>query len=129
MSQFAGSSSSERQTLIVEAIDAHRVRESQYCTFEAEQTEEKTLAWVQYRAVDGLLNLDCTPEEREQLTDVLETYPELSITEQTQPEDAEGINIRIQGYTDDQRLAEFIDIIFQRVYEQDEDYRLWVAEI
>lgn len=127
MTRFDATDPDQRQTLIIEAIEAHRTRESRFITLEA--ANKSDTAWVQYRAADGLVNLDCTAGERERLVEVLEDYPEFTVTEQTSPETADGINMRIQGYSDDTRTAELIDQIFQSIYEFPSDYQLWAAEI
>lgn len=126
MTRFDAAEPAARRTLIQAAITAHRERGSPYLTVEAREPE---VAWVQYRAADGVLNLDCTPEEYDRLTTVLEDYPALTITEQHEPDDAAGINVRIQGYTDDTRYSQFIDDVFREVYVYPDTYRLWVVEL
>lgn len=128
MPNFDAATPSERQELVQAAIDAHRTRESPFCTLEADPSDDSTPApWIQYG--DGLLNLDCTDEELERLKSTLDSYPELTIADLTRPEEAEGTNVRIEAYTDDDRVAAAIDTIFQDVYDQPESYRLWATKI
>ena len=128
MYRFDASDPDEREDLVRAAIAAHRDRGSQFCTFEAEPTDAETPPpWIQYG--DGLLNLDCTDGELDRLKTALEAFPELTITDLTRPEEAEGTNVRIEAYTDDDRVAAAIDAIFLEAYDRPTDYRLWVTEI
>lgn len=131
MTRFDASTPDDRRQLIVEAITAHRDRASPYVTFEADQSDhdEQSPPWVQYRLADGLVNVDCTDPELDRMKTVLDRYPEFRIIARQQPEHAEGTNVRIEGYTDEDRLARFIDQIFRSVYGYDDEYRLWVAEL
>jgi hypothetical protein len=128
MTRFAASTAEQRQSLVVEAIAAHRERSSPFCTVELEPVDTDTPPpWIQYG--DGLLNLDCTDEELERLKSVLTAYPAFSIAELTRPEDAEGTNVRIEAHTDDEHVAAVIEEIGQTVYERDSGYRLWVTAL
>ena len=83
--------------------------------------------WVQ--CSDDLVNLDCTDAELDRCTSLLAEYPAFRIDELTRPEDAPGVNVRVRARTDPDRIAQFIDAIFRRVYELPPAYRAWVVEI
>ncbi|AFO57277.1 MULTISPECIES: hypothetical protein [unclassified Natrinema] len=149
MTRFAAAESTERRSLYVDAITAHRERESAFLTVEA---DEKTLEangetpsergpdtgesdgstdpgvpWVQFG--DGTLNLDCTDEELEALKRLLESFPAFKIDDLIRPEEAEGVNVRISAKADANRIAQFIDRLFLEVYDLPAAFRVWVVDI
>ncbi|ADJ14532.1 hypothetical protein [Halalkalicoccus jeotgali] len=124
MTRFCADSESDRKALFADAIAAHRARESRFCTFEAD-TEGPT--WMQVGG--NTMNLDCTDEELYRLEGLLDEFAAFSIEELTRPENAEGTNVRIQAYTDEERLAEFVERCFRTVYEQPTGYVAWVTEV
>jgi hypothetical protein len=128
MTRFAATTAEERQELVVDAIAAHRERSSAFCTMQAAPVDTDTPPpWIQY--AEGLLNLDCTETELDELKSVLESYPAATVAELSRPEDAEGTNVRVEARTDDERVADLIDTVFQEVYDREPDYRLWVTEL
>ncbi|MFB6134559.1 MAG: hypothetical protein ABEJ55_06185 [Halanaeroarchaeum sp.] len=130
MGRFDAASPAERRALIADAIDAHRSRGSRYCTLTAgSRPEESVPAWVQYRAVDSLCNVDVEEGELDRLVTLLDDVGGATIDEQRSPEDLEGINVRIRIHGDDERVAQFVDRVFRRVYDRPADYRLWATEI
>lgn len=83
--------------------------------------------WIQFS--EKTFNLDCTDEELSRLHDLLDDYPEFRIDERETPEDADGTNVRISARSDANRLADFVDRAFLKVYDQPDDYRAWVVQI
>jgi len=160
MTRFDASTPEDRRSLVADAIAAHRERGSVFCTVEAHVTppeqstaggeapDESTTnadgtarddpaaepepapAWIQFSDPESRLNLDCTDEEYDRITDVLSTAGAFTIDEQTAPEDAEGRNLRITAHADDDdRIAQVVDRIFVEGFGYHEEYRLWVTEI
>ena len=131
MTPFDANDATGRKALIAEALAAHRERGSPHITVEADTPPPggEHPAWVQYRLEDGLLNADYTDEELERLPEIVESYPEFTIAAREQPEFADGTNVHINGYTDDDRLATFIETLFCEVYGYESAYRLWIIEI
>lgn len=133
MSRFDATTPPERQPLVAETIAAHRDRGSGFCTLTADapptDDENDAPAWVQYSAADGLFNLDCTDEEYDRIAGLLDDYPEFTVEELAQPEEAAGRNLRIRADADDDRLAGFVDALFREGYGYDEDYRLWATQL
>lgn len=156
MTRFDASTPDDRRSLVADAIVAHRDRGSVFCTVEAdspppdastpddeaiepddaesddevpEVDDEETPAWIQFSDPESQLNLDCTDEEYDRITDVLSTAGAFTIVEQTAPEDAEGRNLRITARTDADRIADVVDRIFVEGFAYDEEYRLWATEI
>ena len=132
MSRFDAATTADRQALYADAIVAHRERSSPFCTIEADaesvqDESELGIPWVQF--ADGTCNVDCTEEELDRLKSLLEEFPACRIGELTRPEDAEGINVRVNATADANRIAQLIDAIFVRVYELSETYRGWVVEL
>ena len=140
MTRFRAESEAERRALFAEAIAAHRTRESQFCTLEAEEGEP----WVQIGSDTGaadsasqsesgygadVLNLDCTDEELDRLKTLLNEFPDFSIEDLASPENVRGTNVRIGTFADDERIAGFVERCFQTVYEQPEDVGVWATEI
>lgn len=140
MTRFDAATPEDRRALIADAVAAHRDRESPYVTIEADgppggddddepDDASDAPAWVQFRAPDGLLNLDCTDAELDRLGTLLDRYPECTIEARESPDDAEGTNVKIRTYTDDDRLAGLVDDLFVDVYGYDRSVRLWAATV
>lgn len=130
MNRFSATDSKERQQLFGDAIRAHRERDSAFLTVEADENaadEDEAPPWIQF--ADGTVNLDCTDVELDRLKDLLNEFPAFKIDELHRPEDAEGTNARVTALADQKRIAEFVDRIFQVVYEQPEDYQAWVSQV
>lgn len=143
MTRFDADTSAERQKLFADAVRAHRERNSPFLTIEPEPTPEENAAvgdddlpegapersvpWVQF--AEKTVNVDCTDDELDRLTDLLEDYPDFRIDEMERPEDTHGTNVRITARADPNRLAGFFDRVFLDVYERGEEYRAWVVEI
>jgi len=115
MTRFDATEPAERRKLYVDAIAAHRERESTFLTFEADdavleadadgtdETEttpgsedglddappaELGVPWIQFG--DGTVNLDCTDAELETLKTVIGEFSAFKIDELIRPEEAEG---------------------------------------
>ncbi len=131
MTRFDASDRTGREALLADAIAAHRERASPHLTVEADTPPPggEHPAWVQYRLEDGVLNADYTDEELDRLPDLVASYPEFTIAAREQPEFADGTNVHIEGYTDDDRLATFVEDLFREVYGYGTAYRLWITEI
>lgn len=124
MTRFDADSEDERRALFAEAIEAHRTRESPFCTLEAEADEP---TWIQVG--EDVVNLDCTDEELDRLEALLNEFPAFSIEEMASPENAEGTNVRIQTYADEERVAGFVERCFRTVYDRTEGYVAWATEV
>lgn len=133
MTRFEAAEPAERRKLFADAVVAHRDRASPFLTVEAEPTaaeresEDRTTPWVQFS--EKTFNLDVGDEELERLESLLEDYPEFRIDQLESPEDVDGTNVRISARSDANRLAGFLDEVFQAVYGREEEYRAWVVEI
>jgi hypothetical protein len=131
MTRFEASEPTEREALAVDAIEAHRERESAFCTLEADDDPSDDPdflpPWVQY--ADGTLNLDCTDGELDKLDGVLAEFGAFTVESQDAHEDAPGTNVRIEAQTDAERVGQFVERVFQDVYDLPEDFRLWAVEV
>lgn len=147
MTRFDADAPTDRRKLFIDAIEAHRERDSAFLTIEAEPTEaeaaaleaaegaeelpegapEHSVPWLQF--ADQTFNVDCTDEELDRLKDLLDEYPGFRIDQLEAPEDAQGTNARITARADANRLAEFADRVIQVVYGREPDYRAWVVAI
>lgn len=127
MSRFRADSPDEREALFADALSAHRERASPFCTFELETAEDGEPAWIQFG--DGTVNLDCSDEELERLEGLLEAFPAFTIEELNRPESAEGTNVRISAYADEERIAMLIERCFREVYGRPEGYGVWATEV
>lgn len=129
MNRFRADASDEREALFEDAIEAHRARESPFCTFEVdtgvEDAEEP--AWIQFG--EDVLNLDCTDDELDRLKGLLEEFPAFTIEELNRPENARGTNVRISAYADEERAATFVERCFREVYERPDGYAVWATEV
>ncbi|RQH00433.1 hypothetical protein [Natrarchaeobius oligotrophus] len=152
MTRFDAAEPTERRKLYVDAITAHRTRGSGFLTLEVDEREleatedapleadserdaetptgpdpELGVPWIQFG--DGTVNLDCTDDELEELKSLLNEFPAFKIDELTRPEEAEGVNVRVSAKADPNRIAQFLDATFLRVYGLAEDVRVWVVEL
>ena len=130
MSRFHADTTEGRRELIVDAIRAHRDRGSRFTTFQTPADHDDAPdPWIQYAAPETLVNLDCTDDEFARLDALLEEFGGCTIRERTTPEDAEGTNVRIEMSVDDDRVAQFVDRCFRKVYDRPSNYHLWVTTI
>ncbi|UVE50457.1 hypothetical protein KU306_00670 [Haloferax larsenii] len=132
MTRFEADTSRERRKLFADAVVAHRNRGSAFLTIEADRDpdldgEDAPCPWVQFS--DKTFNMDVTDEELDRLKDLLSSFPEFRIDQLESPEEAEGTNVRITARSDANRLAGFVDEVFQAVYGRADDYRAWVVAI
>lgn len=136
MTRFDAADPAGRQKLYAEGIQAHRERGERFVTFEVDggslsETDgpdpELGVPWIQF--ADGMINLDCTDAELEELKGLLSEYPVFKIDDLNRPEDTEGVNVRISAKADPNRIGQFLDAVFQRVYELSEEFRVWVVDL
>lgn len=132
MTRFDADDPAGRQKLVADAVAAHRERGSPFLTVEADAAavdEDDPVPWVQYAGDDGVLNLDCTDEELDRLDGLLAEFPAFKVRERTEPEEADGTNLRIGALADAGRIGQFVDRLFREVYGLAENHRLWVTEL
>jgi hypothetical protein len=153
MTRFEAADPAERRKLYVDAITAHRNRDSGFLTLEADEAvrggdrdegeetasrdgpgdesdetaPELGVPWVQFG--DGTINLDCTDEELETVKALLGEFPAFKIDELTRPEDVDGVNVRISAKADPNRIAQFLDDVFLEVYDLPSEFRVWAVEV
>ncbi|MFP4530184.1 MAG: hypothetical protein ACLFNC_02720 [Halodesulfurarchaeum sp.] len=137
MNRFAGTTSAERESLIVAAIRAHRERQSPYLTVEAEPEADSERTgeanggpppWIQYRDRDDRLNLDCTAAELSSIRAAVDRIGGVHITEQESVETG-GTNLRIGVSGEDERVAHVIEQLLVDGFGLPADHRLWATEI
>ncbi|ELZ01745.1 hypothetical protein [Natrialba asiatica] len=85
------------------------------------------IPWLQFG--DGTINIDCTDDELDRLKGLLDEFPVFKIDDLTRSEDAAGINVRVSAKADPNRIAQFIDAVFQTVYHLPSDGRVWVVDL
>ncbi|MGB9964979.1 hypothetical protein [Halobacterium hubeiense] len=136
MTRFDAETDAGRIELVADAIAAHRERDSAFCTLEADSDPsgdpEFLPPWVQF--ADGTLNLDCTDPELDRLSTVVSRFGAFTIAErETVPaesaEESPGTNVRIEARADDDRVGQFVDAVFQEVYDLPAEFRLWAVEV
>lgn len=136
MNRFAGTSTAEREALIVAAIRAHRARESSYLTLEvdpessraSDEGADRPPPWIQYRDQDQRLNLDCTREELTSIRSAIDQMGGVYGTEE-EPVEAGGTNLRVNVAGDDERVAHVIDRFLVDGFGLPADHRLWATEL
>ncbi|MFB6271125.1 MAG: hypothetical protein ABEH83_14370 [Halobacterium sp.] len=136
MTRFDAETEADRVALVADAIEAHRERDSAFCTLEADEEPsddpELLPPWVQF--ADGTLNLDCTDDELDALSTVVSRFGAFTITERESiaaetAEESPGTNVRIRAQTDPERVGQFVDAVFRDAYGLPEDFRLWAVEV
>ena len=136
MTRFDADTDADRIELVADAIAAHRERDSAFCTLEADEDPsgdpEFLPPWVQF--ADGTLNLDCTDDELDRLATLVSRFGAFTIEErETVPaesaEEDPGTNVRIDARADDERVGQFVDAVFQEVYDLPAEFRLWAVEV
>lgn len=131
MTHFDASTAESRRTLFAEAVRAHRERASAYLTVEVDDDVREAwdlgVPWVQF--AEDTVNVDCSDDEHDRLLDLLDEFPAFTVAELADPEDAPGRNVRIQTRADVERIAEFIDVLLETVFDLPGDYRAWVVEV
>jgi hypothetical protein len=127
MTRFDADTPTDRRKLFVDAVTAHRERDSAFLTVEAETSPDELSPWIQIS--QDTLNVDCTDEELDRLKDLLGEFPAFTVDEVTSPDEAEGTNVRVVGRGDANRVAQFVDRAFVEVYERSEEYRVWVVDV
>lgn len=131
MTRFDADAPEKRRSLVEDAIAAHRERGSPFLTLEGElpenADEDAVPPWIQL--ADDTLNLDCTDTELDRLKALLDEYRAFSVDELVRPDEAEGTNARVLARTDNERIAQFVEDVFRQVYEREDGYRLWAAEV
>ncbi|WIV67945.1 hypothetical protein [Natrialbaceae archaeon AArc-T1-2] len=133
MTRFDAADPADRRKLFVDAITAHRTRASPFLTIEVDketlESDDPKLdaPWLQF--ADGIVNLDCTDAELESLKDLLGEFPAFKIDEITRSDSTEGVNVRVSAKADPNRIAQFVDATFQRVYDCPDEFRAWVVAV
>ena len=127
MTRFDADTPTDRRKLFVDAVTAHRDRDSAFLTVEAETGPDELSPWIQIS--QDTLNVDCTDEELDRLKDLLDEFPAFTVDEVTRPDEVEGTNVRVVGRGDANRVAQFVDRAFVEVYERSEEYRVWVVDV
>jgi hypothetical protein len=127
VTRFDAATPGDRRKLFVDAITAHRERNSPFLTVEAGTGPDELAPWVQVS--EDTINLDCTDAELERLKDLLAEFPAFKIDELARPEEAEGTNVRVVGRGDANRVAQFVDRAFAEAFDLTEEYRAWVVEV
>ncbi|RQG91369.1 hypothetical protein EA462_05175 [Natrarchaeobius halalkaliphilus] len=157
MTRFDATEPNDRRKLYVDAITAHRERGSAFLTLEVDDSElggdelgteetdhvdgdrkrnsrettgpdpELGTPWIQFS--DGTINLDCTDDELEELKAVLGEFPAFKISELTRPDDAPGTNAHVSAKADPNRIGQFLDAVFRRVYGLPAEFRVWVVAL
>ena len=177
MARFSATTRPDRLDLVADGIAAHRKRQSDFVTFEAEPNREGAVdngptpdenqvgeepaadeeipppedeipsadedrpeagtvprgagpnPWIQYRARDALLNLDCTDVELESVQAVIDDVGGARVTDRRSPDGAVGTNLKISVPGDDERVAMAVESLFAEGFGLGGAYRLWVTEI
>ncbi|MFC6718411.1 hypothetical protein ACFQGT_12285 [Natrialbaceae archaeon GCM10025810] len=136
MTRFDAATPEERRRLFDDAVAAHRERASPYLTLEVDEavleregTPDPDLGvpWVQF--ADGVVSLDCTDDELQELKALLAEFPAFTIDELTRPDEAEGTHVRVSASADRNRISQFLEAVFRSVFRLPEDGRVWVAEV
>ncbi|TQQ79915.1 hypothetical protein EGH24_10560 [Halonotius terrestris] len=131
MTRFDASEADARRELFTATVTAHRERGSEFCTLEPDETapdaDDELVPWIQFGS--NTVALDCTDSELDRLKELLGEYPDFRIDDLESPEEAEGTHVRITTHSDEDRLAEFFESVFQQAFGYPADYRVWAVSV
>jgi hypothetical protein len=130
MNRFRASTPEDRRALFRAAIEAHRERDSAFLTLEAAPDDDRAgpPPWIQYRAVDETLNLDCTEDELEAVQALIADIGGATVTARESVEDG-GVNLNITVRGDDERLAAIFERLFVDGFDLDASVQVWAAAV
>jgi hypothetical protein len=120
MTRFEAHTPRERLSLVVEAITAHRKRDSEGAVFE---TDAGRLTYV-----DRTITLELTDTERERLDILFESFPVFKIEQPATRKAPEG-EVHVSAIADPKHAGDFVERVFRKVYEHDEEYELRVVQV
>jgi hypothetical protein len=120
MTRFEATEARDRLGLAVDAITAHRLRDSEGVTFESDEGR------VEY--ADRTLTLTVEPDERERLDALLEEFPVFKIEQPATRKAPEGV-VHVSAIADPKHAADFVDACFRSVFEAEADYELRVVRV
>lgn len=123
VSDASGTTSSRVQ--IVQAIMTHRQRGSDHTILEAivdkaaGTVQEEPPPHIEY--ADGTLSFDLTAAQRTRLDALLEDFPVFKPKQPTTQTPSEG-GVSLSAIADPKHTADFVDAVFQSVYEVPDGY-------
>lgn len=120
MTRFEAADPRQRLGLVVDAITAHRKRESEGVVLEFDGKR------VEY--ADRTLTLTLADEERERLDDLLGEFPVFKIEQPATRKAPEGV-VHVSAIADPKHAADFVEACFRQVFEAGEDYELRVVRV
>ncbi len=120
MTRFEATDPRERLGLVVDAITAHRKRESEGVVLVADEGR------IEY--ADRTLTLSLTDEQRDALDDVLSEFPVFKIEQPATRKAPEGV-VHVSAIADPKHAADFVEACFRRVFGAGEDYELRVVRV
>lgn len=157
MTRFDANEPAQRRALAAEAVIAHRKRASEAAVFEvypgsdangraeepgsgggvdgASQDTDRdagvggdTRELLRLVYAQGVITVECTPDERERLDALLKDFPVFKL-QQPETRKAPDGTVHVSAVADPKHAADFLDAAFRQVYDQPEEYRLWIAQV
>ncbi|MFC7154164.1 hypothetical protein ACFQPA_01675 [Halomarina halobia] len=120
MTRFEADEPRERLGLVVDAIAAHRTRDSEGAVLETDR------ATVRY--ADRTLRIECDPDERERLNALLADFHVFKVAQPETRKAPEGV-VYLSAIADPKHAADFVEGLFRRVYGHGEGYELRVVRV
>ncbi|MFC6835170.1 hypothetical protein [Halomarina ordinaria] len=120
MTRFEADAPRERLSLVVDAITAHRTRDSEGAVFETDR------ATVRY--ADRVLRLECDADERDRLDTLLADFHVFKVAQPETRKAPEGV-VYLSAIADAKHAADFVEGLFRRVYDHGEGYELRVVRV
>lgn len=126
MGRFDAAEGGERLALAVDAVATHRVRGSEGAVFEAVDTDGNRSVRVEY--ADRLFTLTVSPDERDALSDHLDSFPVFKLKQPETRKAPEG-TVHVSAIADPKHAADFLEGTFRAVYDLPADYELRVVRV
>ncbi|WP_254535540.1 DUF4413 domain-containing protein [Halomarina litorea] len=120
MTRFEASDPRERLGLVVDAITAHRKRDSEGVVLESDGGR------VEY--ADRTLTLTLTDDQRGRLDDLLSEFPVFKVEQPATRKAPEGV-VHVAAIADPKHAADFVEACFRQVFGADEGYQLRVVRV
>lgn len=124
MTRFEATDPTDRLGLAVDAVTAHRARNSDGVTFEGVAGDE--VASVEY--TDRVVRLELDADARGRLDTLLGSFPVFKLKQPETRKAPDGV-VYVSAIADAKHAAEFVDAVLREVHDLGDEYELRVVRV